>query len=227
MNSLSIKQKIATIILKLIVIISAFAGILITALSAKEIYIGSSVVFMYFTIQSNIAIALVCLIGLILLFLNKANYIWFVIKLVFTVSITLTGAVYCFVLAPTANNVAWSIQNVLTHVIVPISAIADFFVVCNVIKYRKKDIIYVIIPPLLYAVYASIGYALNWNFGLGTNYPYFFLNWGSKAGAFGFSNKLPYIGVMWWILLLLGSLIGVGYLYNYINNKIRNKLIGK
>ena len=227
MNSLSFKQKIASIIIKLVVIISAFIGVLLSALSADGFFMSGKVVFMYFTIQSNIAIALVCLIGLILLFLNKANYIWFVIKLVFTVSITLTGAVYCFVLAPTANNDAWSIKNVLTHVIVPISAIADFFVACNVIKYRKKDIIYVIIPPLLYAIYALIGYALNWNFGLGTNYPYFFLNWGSKAGAFGFSNKLPYIGVMWWILLLLGSLIGVGYLYNYINNKIRNKLIGK
>lgn len=83
---------------------------------------------------------------------------------------------------------------------------------------------FVIVPPLLYAIYAGIGYKLNWQFSKDANYPYFFLNWGSKAGAFGFSNKLPFIGVMYWIiLLLLLLLIGLGFLYLKIINIFKKK----
>jgi hypothetical protein len=41
----------------------------------------------------------------------------------------------------------------------------------------------------------------------------FFLNWGSPAGAFGFTNELPFMGTAWWILALLIALLIVGYLY--------------
>ena len=84
-----------------------------------------------------------------------------------------------------------------------------------------------IIPPLLYAVYAGIGYVQGWQFGPGVNYPYFFLNWGSPAGAFGFSDKLPFMGTGWWILALLVFLILVGLLYLAIVGRIRRKKSGK
>ncbi len=117
----------------------------------------------------------------------------------------------------------WSFANILTHVVVPIMAIADFFVVGIDVNYKYYNAFYVVIPPLLYAIYASIGYALNWKFSSTTNYPYFFLNWGSEAGAFGFSNKLPFMGVIWWILLLLCLLIGLGFLYLKIVNVLKRK----
>ena len=31
---------------------------------------------------------------------------------------------------------------------------------------------WVIVPPMLYAIYAGIGYARNWQFAEGYNYPY-------------------------------------------------------
>ncbi|MCR5461706.1 MAG: Pr6Pr family membrane protein [bacterium] len=217
------KRKISSIILKLIVIISAIIGTIISFNSANDFMSGSQV-FMYFTIQSNILIALVCLIGLcFILFKKEANHIWFIIKLVSTISITLTGLVFCFVLAPTLGSGAWNVANVLTHVIVPIAAIIDFFLVGVYACYKKKDVLFVIIPPLLYAFYAGIGYANNWQFSKDANYPYFFLNWGSKAGAFGFSNELPFIGVMYWIILLLLLLIGLGFLYLKIVKILKNK----
>ncbi|SDI79689.1 hypothetical protein SAMN05421493_12827 [Pseudobutyrivibrio sp. 49] len=52
-----------------------------------------------------------------------------------------------------------------------------------------------------------------WQFAEGINYPYFFLNWGSKAGAIGFTNELPFMGTVWWILALLVFLIIVGRVY--------------
>ncbi|MCR5308311.1 MAG: Pr6Pr family membrane protein [bacterium] len=220
---LSKKRKISSIILKTVVILSAIIGTIISYNSATEFMSGSTV-FMYFTIQSNLLIALVCLIGLCLILTKKEiNRIWFIIKLVSTISITLTGLVFCFVLAPTMGFEAWNLANILTHVIVPICAIVDFFIVGLDSNYKKIDVLFVTIPPLLYAIYAGIGYKLDWKFTTEYNYPYFFLNWGSKAGAFGFSNELPFIGVMYWIILLLLLLIGLGFLYLKIINVFKKK----
>ena len=220
---LSKKQFMTSLVLKSILIISVIIGVIVSATSESE-FMSGNMIFMYFTIQSNILIAIVCLIGLIFLLKNfKANRIWYVIKLVSTISITLTGLVFTFMLAPTLGSQAWNLANILTHVIVPVSAVFDFFVVGINMYFKKKDVIYVIIPPLLYAIYAGIGYTLDWKFTTEYNYPYFFLNWGSKAGAFGFSSELPYIGVMYWIILLLLLLIGLGFLYLKIINVFKKK----
>ncbi len=217
------KKNLISVILKIVVFISALIGVILSAIGGKEAFMGGSTVFMYFTIQSNILIALVCLIGIYFLLRNKNYNIWYLIKFVSTISITLTGLVFCFVLAPTMGMVAWNLANILTHVIVPVTAVIDFFVVSVNSNYQKKDVFYVIIPPILYAIYAGIGYSLNWEFAPNVNYPYFFLNWGSKAGAFGFSNELPFIGVFWWIILILLLLIGLSFLYIKIVNIIKNK----
>jgi len=98
--------------------------------------------------------------------------------------------------------------------------VADFFVVGTGTRIRNEEIVYVIIPPLLYAIYASVGYVNGWEFVEGYNYPYFFLNWGSKAGAFGFTNELPFMGTAWWILALFIFLMIVGYIYVVISRKV-------
>ena len=126
-------------------------------------------------------------------------------------------------LAPTLGSGAWVLSNVLTHVVVPLASIIDFFIVEISYKIKKRDIIFVIIPPLLYAIYAGIGYALNFEFSKDTNYPYFFLNWGSKSGAVGFSNELPFMGPVWWIIILLAFLILIGFCYLKIIDLIKKK----
>ena len=208
------KRRAVSLILKCIVIISAVIGIVLSARAGSHTFMGGKVVFMYFTIQSNIAVALVCAVGAVLLLRSsRICPAWHVIKLVGTVSITLTGAVFCFILAPVMVSGAWNTQNVLTHVVVPLAAIADFFVtgVCGNIK--KRNVFFVFLSPMAYAIYAGIGYIRGWQFARGVNYPYFFLNWGSEAGAFGFSSELPYMGCVWWIIALLIGLIAVGCLY--------------
>ena len=222
---LSFKQKIISSILKCIVIVSAILGIVFSALAASDSFMGGETVFMYFTIQSNIAILLVSAIGYYFMFKNINNNIWNIIKFVFTISITLTGMVFSFVLAPTMGIAVWSFTNILTHVVVPICAVVDFFVVGLSFEIKKRSILFVVIPPLLYVVYAAIGYGLNWKFTKSANYPYFFLNWGSDAGAFGFSSKLPFMGVVWWIILLSLFLVGVGYLYLKISDILKKKLV--
>ena len=207
-------RKVFSTLLKITVIVSAVVGTLLIDYAGRKSFMGGSRVFMYFTIQSNIAIAIICAIGLFFLFRKKeAGKAWYVIELVGTVSITLTGIVFGFVLAPTIGAGAWNLQNTLTHLVVPVAAVIDFFVTGDGAKIRKRNAFFVIIPPLLYAIYAGIGYVRGWEFADGINYPYFFLNWGSPAGAFGFSKNLPFMGSAWWILTLLVFLILVGFCY--------------
>ncbi len=236
MNNLSSNQKRISTILKLIVIVSAVVGTFVSAYAGRHSFMGGSRVFMYFTIQSNILIAAVSCIGLYLMDRGGRSgvasagagksdklstgtasrnplKVWYVIKFVSTIAITLTGVVFGFILAPTLGANAWNFQNTLTHLIVPLAAVIDFFVVAPDARISRKNVFYVIIPPVLYAIYAGIGYVLGWEFSDGINYPYFFLNWGSPAGAFGFTSELPFMGTAWWILLLLVFLIAIGYGY--------------
>ncbi|MBO4887264.1 MAG: Pr6Pr family membrane protein [Firmicutes bacterium] len=221
-------RKTISFILKLIVILSAATGTIMSASAGRRAFMGGNRVFMYFTIQSNIAIALICLAGCFLLLRKKpVGPVWYVVKLVGTVSITLTGVVFCAVLVPAIGPGLWNVQNTLTHVIVPAAAIADFFIAAAGVRIKRGNVIYVLIPPLLYAIYAGIGYVRGWEFASGQRYPYFFLNWGSPAGAFGFTNRLPYMGCVWWILILFVFLILIGWLYIVLADRIGTLFIMK
>ena len=217
-------RKTVSYILKLTVILSAVAGTALSAYAGRNSFMGGSRVFMYFTIQSNIAIAIICAAGCYLLTQRKAiSDVWYIVKLAGTVSITLTGIVFAVLLVPLLGDNAWNIQNTLTHAVVPAAAVADFFVAASGSGIKRKSVVYVIIPPLLYAVYAGIGYVRGWEFGGGQHYPYFFLNWGSPAGALGFTKELPYMGCVWWILILLAFLIAVGWCYVALADRIGRK----
>lgn len=214
-NKISKAGKQASAMVKILVIVSVTVGVWLTAASGRDTFMGGNRVFMYFTIQSNILIGLISLIGLVYLGRNlQAPRAWYVIKLSGTVAITLTGLVFCFVLVPVLGPGFWNFQNVLTHVVVPVLAVADFFITGPVGEIKTRDVLYVTVPPLLYAVYAAIGYISGWEFSKGVNYPYFFLNWGSPAGVFGFTEGLPFMGTGWWIIaiLVLLLLLGWGYL---------------
>ena len=218
------KTRTLSWILKYIVVISAIIGTAVSAQAGSRTFMGGKVVFMYFTIQSNLAAAAICMFGAILLLRNRpVRRTWYVIKYVGTVSITLTGVVFCCILAPTMGRAAWNFQNVLTHVVVPAASIADLFVTGTCGTFKKRDVLFVVLPPMAYVVYAGIGYLLKWEFAAGRSYPYFFLNWGSPAGAFGFSRELPFMGCVWWILALLVLLILCGYLYLSILRALRKR----
>jgi hypothetical protein len=221
---LSLGRKLISLILKLVVVVSAAFGVYLSATDGIFAFMSGKRVFMYFTIQSNIAIALICAFGAVLLFVKRRvkNW-WFVVKFVGTVAITLTGGVFSFVLAPTLGDMAWNIRNVLTHVIVPLCAIADVFVTGVFGDLKKSHIPYATVPPLLYVIYAAVAYVQGWEFAPGKNYPYFFLNWGSEAGAFGFSDKLPFMGCVWWLIAGALLICGIGLLYIVIINKLKRR----
>lgn len=196
MQNISPAKKIFSMILKVVVFVSAILGTILSAYAGRNSFMGGKTVFMFFTIQSNICLALICAAGFVMLLLNKEiSDWWYVVKFVGTVSITLTGIVFCFVLAPTLGGGAWNFQNVLTHVVVPVFCVVDFFTICTESQLKKRDVFFVILPPLVYAIYAGIGYVCKWQFSEGVYYPYFFLNWGGPAGAFGFMKGFSVYGV--------------------------------
>ena len=222
---ISKKDRIISLILKAVVFAAAVAGTALSAVSGRHVFMGGGTVFMYFTIQSNLFAAAVSAAGAVLLLGKKpVPGAWYVVRLVMAVAITLTGAVFCFVLAPTIWKSAWSLPNILTHVIVPAASVADFFVSCRPGELKKHDLLFVLIPPFCYVIYAGIGFAAGWEFSPGNNYPYFFLNWGSPAGAFGFSDRLPFMGCFWWILLLSGVIAGTGYLFLVLLEKAKKRV---
>ena len=251
MKELSAKQKNTSLVLKAVVIISAIVGTIMSYLGKHDGFMAGKTIFMFFTIQSNILIALISAIGLCILqkgfnsgtataansadtanstaanFTGAANSAraWYIFKFVGTVSITLTGVVFVVVLAPTLGIKAWNFQNILTHVVVPAAAIADFFVMSGIVTVKKINVLFVTIPPIIYAIYAGIGFVKGWTFveGYDLNYPYFFLNWGSPAGAWGFSNELPFMGCAWWILAILVFLLAIGCGYLTIADRIARK----
>ncbi|MBP5326204.1 MAG: Pr6Pr family membrane protein, partial [Pseudobutyrivibrio sp.] len=141
MSNISVLQKKISYLLKIIVFVSAVVGTILSYLGSQDSFMGGSRVFMFFTTQSNIAMAIISLIGLCYMIRVRAvGQVWQVVKFVGTVAITLTGVVFCFVLAPTLGEDAWNIQNVLTHVVVPVFSVVDFFVVSTAFDIKKKSV---------------------------------------------------------------------------------------
>ncbi len=169
----------------------------------------------YFTTLSNLWIGLTCLAIVIVqtAISNRQRHLrrLYVLRYVFTVSIIVTGAVFCGLLAPFADASyhVWSLNSVLTHVVVPILSVVDFFVDGEGGCFSYRHLFYSLIPPLAYFVVAGAMGACGFDFGRGVNYPYFFMDLKSDVGLFGFSLNPPAMGTVYWILLFLAFMSGI------------------
>ena len=222
-------KKWLSILFKTIVFLASSIGLILVICNIEVTYVGGLKGMLYFTNQSNLWIGLVCFVGIIIMIMEKIkqkSYVkpWMkIVKLIFTVAITLTGVVYCFVIVPTMTEDPWCLTSVLTHVVVPVFAVLDFLVYDVDFSYKYKQSFWVLIPPVYYLIFAGIGYIIDLDFGLGVNYPYFFLDWGAPVGFFGISKDLPhYIGMFYWLILMLGIVLGFAILYIKVS-KIVNK----
>lgn len=217
-------KRIISLILKLLVFIFMVMGITLRFLDNSSMLADNNP-FLYFTIQSNLWIGLMSLFLFVIMIIEVVKHkklysrTLSILKYVFTVSITITGFIYCVALAPGMGDDAWTLTNVITHAVVPGLAIIDFLIYETKFEFKKKDLLWSLVPPSYYLVFASIGYICNWDFGNGNNYPYFFLNWGSPVGAFGvdFNTDSPYfLGVFYWILILASFVLLFAYTYFFL-----------
>ncbi len=210
-------------LLKIFTIIFAFFGVILSLITARAE--GYSVWYkrlFYFTAQSNIWIGVTFTA---LLFKEKlsqnAKKRLFLLRYIFTVSITVTALIFCGLLAPFSdeNYTPWTVPNIFTHILTPLFAVADFILDNETIIY-KKQISLVILPPLFYLLFISILQFFSIDFGRGVPYPYFFTYYNSPAGMFGFSTQRPFfLGTFYWMFFLLLFVLALGYVYAYINDK--------
>ena len=210
--------------LKLLTFVGAISGVILSMLRYDlDGYSHPTKRLFYFTGLSNIWIGVLMFFLLLLPYMGawgkseKVKQTSYVIKFVLTVSITLTALIFCTVLAPgSAENDyhAWTLSSLLTHVFVPLLAIFDFFLDEYKTAIATKHVYYTVIPPLLYFIFVTILILSGFDFGRGDPYPYFFLHFDSPAGIFGFSRQMPYlIGTFYWIIIMLGLILGIGFLY--------------
>ncbi len=214
-------RKRLSFFLKIAVTVSAFTGLILSFVFAKrDGYSHWLRRATYFTAQSNLWVGIVFLALLLSYFKRKktptAIRRLYIIKYVITVSITATGLIFCLLLGPFADESyhPWSSSSLLTHLFTPLLCIADFFVDPHRIRLFKRHCFLSVIPPLVYIVVAGALGFFQFDFGRGVNYPYFFLNFRSPAGVFGFSNVFPFfLGSAYWILLFGAVLFFIASAY--------------
>lgn len=212
------RRIIFSFVFRIITVVFGIIGVVLSCINLKN---GNALLF--FTIQSNIWVIAFSLFQCVYFFLAKFinKKLYHILELVFVVSITLTGVVFCFVLAPTGGKEIWAIENVFTHVIVPVSAVAGYLFDVRPLYYQKAHVFYCLLPALYYLVLATIGYNLKWNFIDGLNYPYFFLDFASHNGPFGIDKEG--LGSFYWIVFLALFIIGVSFLLRYMSHIINTK----
>ena len=219
-----------TLPLKYLTVFSSLGGVALSLIFAKQDgYSHWSKRLLYFTAQSNIWIGVTFLLIILSPLKKKNTERWsarlYLLKYIFTVCITMTGLIFCCLLAPFAdeNYHPWKIYNLLTHVFTPAFAIADLFLDGRGIAIDKKGVLLALSPFLGYSFIASVLGFTQTDFGRGVPYPYFFFNYTSPAGVFGFSNAHPfYVGSFYWLVLFGAITIGIAYLYaTWLNKKRR------
>lgn len=225
-------NKILSIIIKLIAIISSVYGII-------RVYLGP-ITFTYFTTLSNVFISIVLFIFLIkeIYSLIKGrkvvlNNYFYVTKFLATISITLTFFVFLTLLAPTLEGgfIDAYLKNgagsLCVHFITPVLSIIDFLFFDNEYKAKKSHSIYATIPPLMYVVFVVVASTLGLRWG-NMYAPYNFLNYHASTGWFGFDLSILGweslgIGVFYMIIFLSILFIIIGRLFIYLKEKIANR----
>ena len=162
----------------------------------------------YFTTLSNLWIGVVSLMLVIaqagFSHRKKRIVVLYALRHAFTASIIVTGVVFCAMLAPFADESyhVWSVNSILTHVVVPVLAVIDYFLDEQGGGLGYRHIGFALLPPLLYFSLTGVMGAVGFDFGRGQPFPYFFMDFRGRAGWFGFSSALPMMGTGYWMILL-------------------------
>ena len=232
-NGAETKRKVS-FALNVAIALFSFLGVLLACIFARrDGYSSWDKRLLYFTQQSNIWIGVTGLLVALSSFAKlRGKPVPFenalgLAKYVFTVAITITGLIFCALLAPFAEYNVWSFSSVLTHVAVPVLSIVDF---CCFYKsgreteLERKHVFLPLLPPLFYFVFAGALCLAKVDFGRGDAFPYFFMDFYSEAGFFGFINSSPpQLGTAYWLVFMLLLVLGFSYLYYRISKRKQNK----
>ena len=212
-------KKLVRILILTSILIVGVLGIIFTAKSTD--FMGGSVIFNYFTVQSNIFAILMALIFLcnevILLIFKKSfiNQVLLYLKFAATIAVTLTFIVFFAMLAPLVGiNYLLSFNNFSLHAIVPILAIVDFILFDIDINLTYPKSLIGTAMPLYYVFFVYIGVPFNLQYGENIKFPYFFMDY--ETNGFLFEKGF---GVIPWIIVLFVAVSGLCALFCFVIKK--------
>lgn len=214
-NATSDKRKVIGFLLKTGVILSCSFGIALHLIADTSGFMSR--IFLAFTIQSNMWIAGICLIHLLISLLLKNFKIpgWLhIIKFMFTVSILLTYIVFAVLLTPLMEwSYLTSLSNILLHTVTAVLATLDF-IADGYVYVIKKRMLYLqsLIMPLLYSIFFFVYYEITNQMPV----PYFFMDF-KKYGWFNISSFG--IGVIYWMVILCAVLILISHIILKLKKK--------
>jgi hypothetical protein len=192
-------------IFHIIIVLSAVIGMILNVLASKT----PLKQFTYFTLQSNLLVAIIYTVSLIL---KKQSKLFVIVKYQAVLAIVLTGLVFNILLRPVVGDYDYNpntISDFLIHTLTPI------LVLLEVIFYQNKGLVKVYYPlvwlvfPLFYWLFTLLYVALGGNFNGETyvsDYPYFFLNFADNG--------------YWGFILVLVFILFIGYLIYYVDKTV-------
>lgn len=214
MGQATLSKKTYTIglILKLGTILSCCLGLYFQVIEWQSVFFGPNSTFLYFTTQSNIWIAAICLVFLIIDLRSKGNRQvsnWlYVVKFMFTVAIMLTFIVFAVLLTPQQEmDYLISGTNICLHNLTPIFAIIDFILCDYGYLSSKKHILLGTILPILYFIVTLILSFNGVGYGDDRIVPYFFLDY-KKLGWLSVGDNG--IGVIYWVIIISFMVLAMG-----------------
>lgn len=179
----------------------ALLAIIGTTLEIVKYGIG---MLMYYTVQSNLLVALFSTYMVYAMY-QKKDLQWqgfLRLKAAVTMSIMITCVIYHFMLAPLATDF-WRVENLLCHYIVPLYFLLDTLFVDKQRQYKWVDPIWWTVLPVAYLAFALVN-------GLFIKLPipdakdspfaYFFLN----VPKYGWNYVLTYAATIFIAYLLAG-----------------------
>lgn len=155
--------------------------------------------FSYFTILSNIVVAVVT--TMLARSLHRTSTTWSTLRMDSLVMISVTGLVYAIVLAPAANPQGLElVTNSLGHYIIPALTVVLWLLIGPRKQLRPITIFTALIIPIIWAIYTLIrGAIIN-------GYPYGFLNVAEIGLGTAIVNIMGVavlgiiIGTIYWVL---------------------------
>lgn len=218
------KNTIASFIVKIALIVGVIIGV-IASLNQEGFFNPKH--FLYYTIQSNLEIGIICLFVIIFTLTKSKEVpnIVYTIKFIFTVAITLTGLVFNFILYPQSlsanyNINPFSLSNFFTHTFVPIVSLIDFFAFDYKLKITNKTFLLGLITPLLYFFFVMICTVVGITFSGNRLVPYFFLDYKENTW-FQLGNGK--IGVFYWVIIQSIIVLLISFVLTFFMKKRKKK----
>ena len=236
---LNLNWYIASVISKIFIINFAFSAFIIGCFFDDNQYHQ----LMFFTEQSNFFALVITIFSLVLVIwenekgAKKVTLFFEQLRFTAAVLVSITCLIFMCILMPIglieqdpqAGQFVW--DELVLHAIVPPLVVLDVLIFSNNFTIWKKDIFIPVGFMVFYLAFAIFCFYLKLSFNVvydpPHNYPYFFMNFQSHSGWFGFDFPLKgditydknAIGSFYWVMFLLGLVLGLSFLYRWILNK--------